>query len=128
MLLNRAEVRHGLRAHDGFAADFSADWVGKIDKLTLSAGPRLWGHRRQLGAAAVRRDPAASAHNGFFIPYQVKGGVQSVRLGSTLSYDWSDQWRTTIFDRYDRLVGDAARSPITRRLGSSDQFRASGSK
>src|SRR4051794_4906620 len=122
MLRTRAEVRHGLRAHDGFAADFSADRVGKIDKLTLSAGPRLGVTDASLAQLQFGVSLAASAHNGFFISYQAKGGVQSVGLGSALSYDWSDQWRTTVYDRYDRLVGDAARSPITRRLGSSDQF------
>jgi MltA-interacting protein MipA len=29
-----------------------------------------------------------------------------------------------VFDRFDRLVGDAARSPVTRRFGTADQFTA----
>ena len=34
----------------------------------------------------------------------------------------SEQWATTVYAGYDRLVGDAGDSPITRRLGSQDQF------
>lgn len=122
VLRTRAEVRHGLRERDGFAVDLSADWVGTIDKLTVSAGPRLGVTDGSLAQLQFGVSPAASVHNGLFIPYLAKGGVQSVGLGSALSFDWSDQWRTTVFDRYDRLVGDAARSPITRRLGSTDQL------
>jgi outer membrane protein len=124
VLRTRVEVRHGLREHDGLAVGLSADWVSKVDRFTLSMGPRLGVMDAGLAQLQFGVSPVASARNGLFSPYQARGGVQFVGLGAALSYDWSDQWRTTVFDRFDRLVGDAARSPITRRLGAADQFTA----
>ena len=124
VLRARVEVRHGVREHDGFAVDLSADWVGKADRFTLSAGPRLGVADADLAQLQFGVSPPAAARNGLFAPYQARGGVQSVGLGAALSYDWSEQWRTTVFDRFDRLVGDAAHSPITRRLGAADQVTA----
>lgn len=42
--------------------------------------------------------------------------------GAALSYDWSEQRRTTAFHPYDRLLGGAAAGPITQRFGSPHQF------
>ena len=63
--------------------------------------------------------PFEAALNGRVTPSRARGGVTS--LGA-LTYQWSEQWTTTVYAGYDRLVGDAGDSPITRRLGSQDQF------
>jgi MipA family protein len=65
---------------------------------------------------------AASIRNGRVGPFNADAGVQSVGANATVSYDWSEDWKFTVFGRYDRLVGDAADSPITKEFGSPDQF------
>jgi outer membrane scaffolding protein for murein synthesis (MipA/OmpV family) len=122
VLRTRFELLHGLRGRDGVVANVSADLVQKFSAFTLSGGPRL-----ALADGAVMESefgvrPLAALRNGLVPPFDPHGGVKSAGYEIALSYDWSDQWRTTVFQRFDRLVGDAAASPITRRFGSPDQF------
>ncbi|GJE36498.1 outer membrane protein [Methylobacterium sp. PvP062] len=123
-LRTRAELRHGLRGRDGFALDLSADLFERTGRFTLSIGPRLGLLDAALAQLQFGVSPAASARTGFFAPYAASGGLQTVGLSSAVAYDWSDAWRTTLYGRYDRLVGDAAASTITQRLGAVDQFTA----
>ncbi len=92
----RAELRHGINGHDGFVADFGVDVVQRYGAFTFSVGPRL-----ALGDSSFTRT--------YF-------GVTS-----GLTYEWSDQWSTTGFVTYRRLVGDSSDSPIVKRFGSENQ-------
>jgi MipA family protein len=65
---------------------------------------------------------AAAERNPYVTPFRADGGISSVGLSTAVSYDWTDAWRTTLYQRYDRLVDDAANSPITHQLGSHNQF------
>lgn len=123
-LRTRAELRHGLRNNDGSALDLSADLFDHFGAMTLSIGPRLGILDTALAQLQFGVSPLASHRSGLFAPYGAAGGLQSYGLSSTLAYDWSSTWRSTIYGRYDHLTGDAAASPITRRLGSEDQITA----
>lgn len=117
----RMEIRQGFHGHRGVVADLSADWVEKFGAFTLSGGPRL-----SLGDNAFMRrnfgvSPAESAANGFLAPFKAKGGVRSAGLGTALDYQWSPVWATTVYAKYERLLGDADHSPIVRVLGQRDQ-------
>ncbi len=37
-------------------------------------------------------------------------------------YKWKPRWRLTLNASYQRLMADAARSPLTRQLGTPNQF------
>ena len=121
LLRVRLEVRQGLRPDDGVVADLNGDLVRHIGAFTLSGGPRL-----SFGDAAANKlelgvSPLESARNGAVPAFKPHAGARTLGYGAALSYDWSPTWRTTMFHRFDRLVGDAAESPITKRLGSADQ-------
>ncbi|MBF9235268.1 MipA/OmpV family protein [Microvirga alba] len=122
MLRTRVEVRHGVRGQDGFVADLSMDLVQQFGAFTLSCGPRLSLADNRTMQQEFGVSPLASFRNGLVPPFNARGGVKSIGYGIGLSYDWSEQWRTTVFHRYDRLVGDAGASPITTRFGSRDQL------
>ena len=64
--------------------------------------------------------PAAATTSGLSV-YDPGGGVHSV--GATAGYHrmLGKNWGMAIYGRYDRLVGDAADSPITRGFGSKGQ-------
>lgn len=118
----RAEIRHGINGHHGFVADFGLDLVQSYGALTLSVGPRL-----ALGDSSFARTyfgvtPLEAALNGQVTPYRPSGGITSVGATAGVSYTWSEQWSTTAFVTYKRLVGDAADSPIVKRFGSENQF------
>jgi len=120
-LRTRVEIRQGFHGHHGMVADFSADWVEKIGRFTLSAGPRL-----ALGSAPYMRrnfgvTREESLANGFLTPYRPSAGAKSVGVAGALQYTWSEAWATTLFARYDRLIDEAARSPLVQTVGQRDQ-------
>ncbi len=117
----RAEIRRGFNGHEGFVADLGLDVVQRFGAVTLSAGPRL-----SLGDDTFTRTyfgvtPLEAALNGQVAAYKPSGGITSVGATAAASYDWSEQWSTTAYVTYERLVGDAADSPIVERFGSENQ-------
>lgn len=117
----RAEVKQGFHGHHGIVADLSSDWVERIGRFTLSAGPRL-----SLGNASFMNrnfgiSPAEAALNGLYWPYRAGGGAKSAGAAAAVSYAWSETWSTTVFARYDRLLDEAANSPLVRVNGSPNQ-------
>jgi outer membrane protein len=121
-LRTRAELRHGVGGHHGLVADLGLDVVQRFGAATIAFGPRM-----ALGDGDFTRTyfgvrPFEAALNGNVRPYRPSGGITSVGLASSLTYDWSEQWSTTLSASYQRLVGDAASSPIVQRFGSENQF------
>lgn len=118
----RAEITQGLRPHDGIVAKLGADLIGRFGRFTLSGGPRFV----LADTAAMRLDfdvPLRAALSPpDLLPYRAKAGLRSAGGSTSLAYDWSDAWQTLVYVRYDRLVSEAARSPIVRRLGTTDQL------
>lgn len=114
----RAEVTQGIRAHDGILIKLAGDAIGRFGRFTLSGGPRLV----LADAASERLDFGVPERARGLRPYEPKGGLRSGGLGGALAYDWSERWQTLVYSRYDRLVFEAARSPIARRFGSVDQI------
>ncbi len=119
----RAELRHGLlRSNTGFIADISGDWVEKISQFTLSAGPRLslantTFMTRNFGVSEIE-----AVKNGRINAFTPLGGLKSTGLSTAVSYEWNKSVTTSIFQRYDRLTNDAAKSPITSVLGQRNQY------
>jgi outer membrane protein len=121
-LRTRIELRHGIHGHDGFVADLGADVVQRFGALTFSVGPRLSLGDREFARTYFGVTPTESALNGLLPAYRPSGGVTSVGALTALSVDWSERWSTTVSVSYDRLVSDAAKSPIVTQIGSKDQF------
>ena len=117
----RVEGRKGLSGHKGWVGEVSADYVARSgDDWLFSVGPRV-----TLGDAKYTRayfgvTPAAAAASG--LPaFDPGGGVQSVGVTAGYLRQLSRRWGIGVYGRYDRLVGDAADSPVTRQLGSRSQ-------
>ena len=118
----RAELRHGFRGDSGFAATLGADFVAPVDRWTFSIGPRLdFGNsnymRRYFGVT-----PAEALLNGRVTPFRPGSGIEGVGGLAAVTYTWNEQWATTGYVKYSRLVSDAGDSPIVRRIGSPNQF------
>jgi MipA family protein len=54
--------------------------------------------------------------------YTPRGGIYGVAATGGLSVQLDSRWGLFGYARYERLVGDAARSPIVRQFGSRDQL------
>jgi outer membrane scaffolding protein for murein synthesis (MipA/OmpV family) len=118
----RVEVMHGLRENAGTVANFSADLVQKFGLYTISGGPRVSVADRDFMQFHFGVTPAAALRNGLVTPFDARAGFKSAGYNLSVSYEWSQAWKSTVWQNYDRLVDDAARSPVTSKLGSANQF------
>ena len=119
----RAEVRHGLGGHDAFVGELAADYVlrPKGDRTVATVGPRikLADARYQRAYFGVTPDIAAATG----LPaYEADAGVTALGVSAGVLTQFSPRWGAYSYAGYDRLVADAAESPIVRRFGSRDQF------
>lgn len=120
----RGEVRKGVGGHNGVIASLGADAVWRDgDRYVFSAGPRvnLTTSRYQREFFGVSGERSLITGLDEFDP---DGGIQSVGATSGLNYQISGPFGLFGFARYDRLVGDAGKSPIVRELGSRSQVSA----
>lgn len=118
----RAEVLKGLGGHKGVVGAIGADHVWRDgDRYVVSIGPRLLFSDSRYQRAYFGVSPAAALASG--LPaYRPDGGLHGVALASGLSYQFNPRWGVFGYGRAERLVGDAAKSPIVREFGSRNQL------
>jgi outer membrane protein len=120
-LRGRVDVRYGFHGHKGVVADFGLDGLMRSGPWTFALGPRMRVVSGSYQDAYFTVTPAESIASG--LPaYRAGAGVNSLGLAGFTSYKFNPQWEVTGYVRYDRLIGDAADSPITRRTGSPNQW------
>jgi outer membrane scaffolding protein for murein synthesis (MipA/OmpV family) len=118
----RTELRKGLGGHEGWTGQTGADFVARDgDEWLFSIGPRVtWSdaryHRAYFGVT-----PAESVRTGL-AAYRPDGGIQSVGATAGFLTQFTKRWGIYSYAKYDRLIGDAGRSPVVRSFGSRDQF------
>jgi outer membrane protein len=118
----RGEVRKAVSGHKAFVANISADYVAQHgDDWLISVGPRITladgkYHRRYYDVRASEAVPLSG-----LTPYRAKAGLHSVGAAASALYQLTDQWGLAAYAKYERLVGDAASSPVTREYGSRNQ-------
>ncbi len=117
-----AAGRYGFFGHEGFVGDLGIDVIAPVaPKLTLTGGPRLTFGDDNYFDAYFSVDAAQAAASG--LPFFNAGsGLRSVGVEGEAIYKINDDWRFHVVGGYDRLVGDAADSPIVTVAGSEDQF------
>lgn len=122
LIRTRAEALYGLRENDGLTVNLAADAVKKVGPFTWAAGPRLTWVDATVMQTEFGVGPATTMVNPLLTPYAPTSGVKSVGAAASVSYDWSKDWSVNMFANYDRLVGNAAASPITKQFGTVNQF------
>ncbi len=120
----RAELRKGLTGHKGWIGVAGADFVLREgDDWLFSIGPRLTWSDDRYHDAWFGVTPTAALASG--LPaYDPGGGIQAYGTAAAFLMQLSPQWGIYTYAKYDRLVGDAADSPIVRQLGSRHQISA----
>jgi MipA family protein len=120
----RVEVRRGFGGEDGVTADFSADViVPLLDRFTWSGGPRFTLENTAATAPYFGITAAQSLASGLPI-FDASGGSHSVGAGTQLRFQFDPQWEVHSYVEYDRLLGDAAASPLVTLRGSPNQLNA----
>ena len=118
----RAELLKGVNSHKGVVGTISADKIWRDgDRYVVSLGPRVLFADGRYQRAYFGVSPAVSLASG--LPaYRPSSGVYAVAVASGITYALNNRWGVFGFARYERLVGDAAKSPITRAFGSRNQL------
>ena len=118
----RAEVRRGIRSHDGIVADLSADAFADLTPtIRLSAGPRMTLASDGYTDAYYKVNSRQSAKSGL-AKYNPDGGIYSAGIGTEVQWQATDKIEAGAFAEYKRLLGPAADSSLVRERGSRNQF------
>ena len=120
----RVELLKGINGHKGLLGSIGADKIWRDgDRYVFSIGPRVLFSDGRYERTYFGVSPAASLASG--LPaYRPGSGIYAVAATSGVTYALDDRWGLFGFARYERLVGDAATSPIVRDLGSRNQLSA----
>jgi outer membrane protein len=118
----RSEILRGFRGETGVTANFSADVLVPVSpRLTLSGGPRYTLESTRATAPYFSVDSVQSAASGLPV-FDAKGGSHSVGAGTQIHYQFNPEWEVHAYLEYNRLLGDAAASPLVTQRGSPNQF------
>src|SRR5258708_6679884 len=114
----RAEIRQGLGGHQGVVADFSADVIVPVlQRFTISAGPRFTWECTKATSPYFGIHAAQAMPTGLPV-FNAKCGGHAVAPGAQGSYRIDPHWEVRSYVEYDRLLGDAAKSPLAALRGS----------
>ncbi len=118
------ELRQGINGHTGQVGQLGLDGIiYPTDRFEFSIGPRAsFASGEYMDTYFGVTSSEATASGGKLSAYNASAGFKSVGISARGSYDWNDTTRLHLQAGYDRLIGDAADSPITDQ-GSKDQFR-----
>jgi outer membrane protein len=120
----RGELRKGLGGHDGWISQLSADLIARRgDDYVFSIGPRFSWADKEYQRAYFGVTPAVSAASGL-ATYTPGSGTRGIGAATSLSYQFNRKWGIQAYGRYERLIGDAADSPLIRTYGSRNQMSA----
>jgi MipA family protein len=118
----RAEARRGIGGHEGWVGDLGADAFFRPGPDTvISIGPRLRLADEDYMESYFGVTPAVALRSGLPV-YQPEGGIKAAGAMFGITHQLSRSFGVYAYAGYDRLVGDAADSPIVRQFGSEDQF------
>ncbi len=120
----RGELLKGLNGSHGLLGSIGADKIWRDgDRYVFSIGPRILISDARFQRAYFGVTPAASLASGLPV-YRPSGGVYALAVASGLNYALDKSWGVFGYGRYERLVGDGAKSPIVREFGSRNQWSA----
>ncbi|MEY1556128.1 MipA/OmpV family protein [Yoonia sp. R2331] len=113
-----AVARRGLGGHEGYVGELGGDLIFYPSQaVTLRVGPRLLAGDDDY-AGTYFGVTAAEAAASSFSAFEASGGAMSRGVEISADYALTSDWGLTGTLRYDELLNDAARSPITQ---SADQ-------
>ncbi len=122
-----AEVRKGLGGHDGVIAEFGLRYTTTFAGLSvgdrpiiLSVGPGATVVDSKYEATYFSIDAGQSSRTGL-ARFDAKGGLQSYGVNAVVVVPISSKLSAALIGGFDRLSGDAAKSPLVRERGSRNQ-------
>jgi len=118
----RAELRHGIRAHNGFVADIAADaFYDVTPNVRISGGPRVSFASSGYFDAYYGVNAQEAVASGLS-EYHPGGGLKSTGLGGAITWKVTEPMTASLFGEYSRLMGPAADSSLVKERGDRNQF------
>ena len=116
------KVRKGFGGHHGVTGTVGADAIFRPDdRLTITAGPRLNLGNDEYASTYFGVSPSEALASPNFGAYDADGGLLGAAFEVEATYRLGDVWALQGAVAYEKLMNDAADSPITR-FGSEDQW------
>jgi outer membrane protein len=116
------EVRQGFGGHSGQVADLGLDGILRpAPGVKLSLGPRISFASADYMDTYFTIDRKAAARSRFN-RFEADAGLKSWGAGGRIDWDLTPQWLIRLDGTWNRMAGDAGRSPIVRNGGDRDQF------
>lgn len=121
------ELRQGVNGHKGLIGEASINYARRSNVAGIgtifSFGPGLTfsdaGYTQTFFGVIAEQ----SLGSGLSV-FDAGGGIGSYGIGSTAVLLFNQRLSATLLARYDRLVGDAAISPLVKERGSANQALA----
>lgn len=118
-------ARYGLGGHSGIVGETGLDFIFRPSEVfQWSVGPRASFANRDYMETYFGITPAESALSGTLAAYSPGGGFKGVGAELNARYEFAPQWAVRGEFIYERLIGDAADSPIVQQVGSANQYTA----
>ncbi|SNT17365.1 MipA/OmpV family protein [Tropicimonas sediminicola] len=116
------DVRYGVLGHQNFVGELGMDAIAyPTDNWEFRVGPRFSFADGDFADLYFGVDDSEAAASGLST-FKADGGLLGAGIEATARYRFNDLWGLEAAIRADRLLNDAADSPITE-AGSEDQFR-----
>jgi len=116
-------VRYGLGGHSGIVAETGLDLRFRPSAVTeFTIGPRASFATSEYMRTYFGITPAESARSGLSA-YNPGGGMKGAGLEVSGRYELTPQWALVGLAYYERLIGDAAASPVVK-VGNENQITA----
>lgn len=116
------DLRYGAIGHNGFVGELGLDAITyPSDRWELRIGPRMVFGDNKFSDTYFGVSDEEAIESGLDA-YDAGGGLLGAGIEATARYRFNDLWGVEAAVRGDRLLNDAADSPITE-MGSEDQFR-----
>jgi MipA family protein len=122
VLRARFEIRRGFHGHEGVVGNIGMDLVQRFGAWTLSGGPRVSLGDKEYMRSYFGVTPQDAAWNPRVVAFKPSGGVKGIGASGQATYKFNESWSTTLQAGYERLQGDAAKSPIVKSFGKRDQL------
>ncbi|TPI17990.1 MipA/OmpV family protein [Mesorhizobium sp. B4-1-1] len=118
----RAELRHGIRSHNGFVADIAADAFYDITPtVRISGGPRVSFASSDYFDAYYGVNAKEAVASGLS-EYHPGGGLKSTGLGGAITWKVTEPMTASVFTEYSRLMEPAADSSLVKERGDRNQW------
>ena len=116
-------VRYGFGGHSGIVAETGLDLRFRPSAVTeFAIGPRASFATSEYMRTYFGVTPAEAARSGLSA-YNPRGGIKGAGLEVSGRYELTEQWALVGLAYYERLIGDAAASPIVK-VGNENQITA----